>query len=114
MKRILAGALALTLMGTVAASAQSYRGGHGSYGGYDRGYHDNYRSHNNGGALIGLGIGLMALAAIASSSHSHDRDYDRYGYGRDYDGYNNGYYNRGYNGYSNGYYNRGYNSYYGR
>ena len=108
MKRLISATLALTLMGTVAASAQSYRGGHGSYGGYDRGYHNSYRgdyrgyrSHNDGGALIGLGIGLMALAAIASSQH-HDRDYDRYGY------------DRGYNGYSNGYYNRGYNSYYGR
>ena len=82
MKRIISAVLALTLMGTAAASAQPFRGGHDTNRGYDRGYHDSYRGdyrggyrgHNDGGALIGLGIGLMALAAIASS-HDHDRDY---------------------------------------
>ena len=74
MKRLLSAVLALTLLGTAAASAQPFRGGHGGYGGYDRGYHDSYRGHNDGGALIGLGIGLMALAAVASA-HDHDRDY---------------------------------------
>ena len=119
MKRLISATLALTLIGTVAASAQSYRGGsrnsysqhsysqsYNSYnrGGYDRysrnDYRGSYRSHNNGGALIGLGIGLMALAAIAGSQH-HDDYYDNrgydyrggYGYGDAY-GYGGGYYGR--------------------
>ena len=75
MKRLIAASLALTLLGTAAASAQPYhRGGFG--GGYSRGWH----RHDNGGALLGLGIGLFALGAIAAAS-SHDRYYDRYEYG---------------------------------
>ena len=103
MKRLISAVLALSLMGTAAASAQPFRGGYGGYGGYDRSYHDNYRSYdrdygrgyqrdrrenwhgsryNDGGAMIGLGLGMMALAAIASS-HNHDRDYQGdYRYGR--------------------------------
>src|SRR5260370_11362728 len=87
-----AGPLALSLLGTAAASAQPYRGDfgrgdfgrgdfgrHGGYGGgwHDRGWHGR---GDNSGALIGLGIGLFALGAIAASSH-HDRYYDRYEYG---------------------------------
>src|SRR4051812_16101727 len=128
MKRLISATLALTLMGTVAASAQSYRGRDGysqhsysqSNNSYNRSYDRNsrndyrgsYRSHNNGGALIGLGIGLMALAAIAGSQH-HD-DYDNRGYdyrGSGY-GYGGGYDNRSYDyrgsgyGYGSGYYGR--------
>jgi hypothetical protein len=100
MKRLISAAIALTLLGTAAASAQSYRHGggygHGSYshGGYSRGYNG-----RNDGALIGLGIGLFALGAIAASSH--DRYDDRYEYGPPPPpaygprGYDNGY-NRGY------------------
>jgi hypothetical protein len=84
MKRLLsaltAGALALSLLGTTAASAQPFR--HGGYGGYHGGgWHDRgWRGHDNTGALVGLGIGLFALGAIAAAS-SHDRYYDRYEYG---------------------------------
>ena len=78
MKRLIsaltAGTLALSLLGTTAASAQSYRHGGWGHGG---GWHGR---GDNTGALIGLGIGLFALGAIAASSH-HDRYYDRYDYG---------------------------------
>ena len=74
--RLIAGTLALSLLGASAASADSWR--HGGYrGGYDRGWHGR---GDNTGALIGLGIGLFALGAIAASSHN-DRYYDRYEYG---------------------------------
>jgi hypothetical protein len=78
MKRLISAAIALTLLGTAAASAQSYRhgGGYGHGGGYSRGWHGR---GGNDGALIGLGIGLFALGAIAASSH--DRYDDRYEYG---------------------------------
>jgi hypothetical protein len=72
MKRLICAALALTLVGATAASAQPF---HHGYGGYSRGWH----GHNDG-ALIGLGIGLFALGAIAASAN-HDRYYDRYEYG---------------------------------
>ena len=83
MKRLLsgltAGALALSLLGTTAASAQPFR--HGGYNGYHGGWHDRgWRGHDNTGALVGLGVGLFALGAIAAAS-SHDRYYDRYEYG---------------------------------
>ena len=83
MKRLISAALALTLLGATAASAQSYRGGHG---GYSRGYGHGggWHGRGDGGALLGLGIGLFALGAIAaSSSHDRyeDRYYDRYDYG---------------------------------
>jgi hypothetical protein len=88
MKRLIsaltAGTLALSLLGTTAASAQSYRGDFGRHGGWghgggwnDRGWHGR---GDNTGALVGLGIGLFALGAIAASSHQ-DRYYDRYDYG---------------------------------
>ncbi len=78
MKRLISAAIALTLLGTAAASAQSYRhgGGYGHGGGYSRGWHGR---GGNDGALIGLGIGLFALGAIAASSQ--DRYDDRYEYG---------------------------------
>ena len=73
MKRLICAALALSMLGATAASADPFR--HGGYG-YDRGWHH----HDNSGALIGLGIGLFALGALAASSN-HDRYYDRYEYG---------------------------------
>ena len=104
MKRLISAAIALTLLGTAAASAQSYRhGGYGyggyGHGGYSRGWHGR---GNNDGALIGLGIGLFALGAIAAAS-SHDRYEDRYDYAPPppppaygpRSGYDNGY-DRGY------------------
>lgn len=75
--RLIAGTLAVALLGTTAASADPY--GRGGYRGgwHDRGWHGR---GDNTGALIGLGIGLFALGAIAASSQ-HDRYYDRYEYG---------------------------------
>lgn len=76
MKRLISAALALSLLGATAASAQPYRHGGG-----------HYRSHNggnNGAAILGLGLGLFALGAIAASSQRdryEDRYYDRYDYG---------------------------------
>ena len=85
MKRILSAALALTLLGTTAASAHGWdRGGYGGYGGYGGGYH-----HRNGGdgAALGFGLGILALGLIAAqSSRHHDRYRDRDGYyDRNYD-----------------------------
>lgn len=78
MKRLISAALALTLLGVSAASAQGYRGGHyGGHYGHGGGWHGR---GDNTGALVGLGIGLFALGAIAAAS-SHDRYYDRYDYG---------------------------------
>lgn len=81
MKRLIASVLAVTLLGTAAASAQPYRhGGHGSYG---RSWHG-HRGGGDGAALVGLGIGLFALGAIAAASQNdryNDRYQDRYEYG---------------------------------
>jgi hypothetical protein len=94
MKRLVSVALALTLLGATAASANSY-----GRGGYDRGYSHSYRhgGHDNSGALIGLGIGLFALGAIVASQHNNDR-YDRYqtDYRNDYRGSYQNYRGNGY------------------
>ena len=66
MKRLVCATLALTLLGTAAASADSY-----GRGGFDRGY--SHHHGDNSGALIGLGIGLFALGAIVASQHDNDR-----------------------------------------
>jgi len=75
MKRLISAALALTLLGATAASAQPYDRG----GGHHRGH------GGNGAVILGLVLGLFALGAIASSSqrdrHYDDRYYDSYGYG---------------------------------
>ena len=109
MKRLVSAALALTLLGTAAASAQPY-----GRGGYDRGYSHSYRhgGRDNTGALIGLGIGLFALGAIVASQHDNERDrYEDRGYRGGYDGYQGGYYqDRG--GYQNDY-RGGYQNYQG-
>jgi hypothetical protein len=78
-KRIIGAALALSLLGATAASAQGYRhgGGYGHGGGYSHG--GGWHGRGNDGALIGLGVGLFALGAIAASQH--DRYDDRYEYG---------------------------------
>ena len=72
MKRLICAAIALTMLGATAASAQPYRHGGYGYGGWHR--------HDDTGALVGLGLGLFALGAIAAAS-DHDRYYDRYEYG---------------------------------
>jgi opacity protein-like surface antigen len=77
MKRLIAATLALSLLGTAAASARSF-GHHGGFGG---GYHGGGWHGRNDGALIGLGVGLFALGALAAASSSHDRYYDQYDYG---------------------------------
>jgi hypothetical protein len=76
MKRLISAALALSLLGATAASAQPYR--HGG------GHHRSHGGGNNGAAILGLGLGLFALGAIAASSQRdryEDRYYDRYDYG---------------------------------
>jgi len=94
MKRLVSAVLALSLLGTAAASAQPFRGNHdrGYDRGYDRGHHRDYRStgqrgrgHNDGAGMIGLGIGLFALAAILSSQNQRETHYAP-GY-HPYDGY---------------------------
>lgn len=104
MKKIIASALAATLLVSTAgaAMAQPYRGGdrgysnsyrndyrnnyRNDYRGYrnDYRYDRGYRGHNNAGAAIGLGIGILALGAIiASSQNQRDYRYDNgYYYGR--------------------------------
>jgi hypothetical protein len=109
MKRLVCAALALTLVGTAAASAQPY-----GRGGYSHSYR--HGGHDNTGALIGLGIGLFALGAIAASQHDYDRDryedrgyrggyyQDRREYQNDYrNSYRGGYQNYQDNGYGYGY-----------
>ncbi len=73
MKRLICAALALTMLGATAASAQPFHRGGYAYGG---GWH----RHDDTGALIGLGVGLFALGTIAAAS-DHDRYNDRYQYG---------------------------------
>jgi hypothetical protein len=73
MKRLICAALALSMLGATAASAQPCR--HGGYG-----YGGGWRRHDDTGALVGLGLGLFALGVIAAASN-HDRSYDRYEYG---------------------------------
>ena len=105
MKRLLSAALALTLLGATAASAQSY-----GRGGYDRGSSYRHGSHDNSGALIGLGIGLFALGAIVASQHN-DRDrYDDRAYQSSYapNGYQNGGYQNDYRGNYQNYRGNGY------
>ena len=67
MKRFLSAALALSLLGATAASAQPYNGNRGGQSDYGH-------SSNNNGALF-AGVGILALAAIFAASQSHDRDY---------------------------------------
>jgi hypothetical protein len=105
MKRLVCATLALTLMGTAAASAQSY-----GHGGYNRGY-SHSRGHDNTGALIGLGIGLFALGAIVAASSHNDRDrYDDRAYQTNYapNGYQYGGYQNDYRGNYQNYRGNGY------
>jgi len=85
MKRLVCATLALTLLGSAAASAQPY-----GRGGYSHSYR--HGGHDNTGALIGLGIGLFALGAIVASQHDNDRDrYDDRTYRNNYGGYRSEY-----------------------
>jgi hypothetical protein len=120
-KGLIAGTLALSLIGaTAATAAPAYYGTPVQY------RSDNYRHRGDDGnnAALAAGIGFIALAAILASQNNH-RDYGRddwnrrgyeQGYGRDYGqdygrgyGYGNstGGYERG-SGNSYGNYDRGY------
>jgi hypothetical protein len=102
MKKIIASALAATLLVSTAgaAMAQPYRGGDRGYsrdyrGDYRNNYRNNYRNdyrgyrndyryghrNNNAGAALGIGLGILALGIIASQNSN------RYDYG-----YSGGYY----------------------
>jgi len=75
MKRLICAALAMSLLGATAASAQPYHRGGGHHRGHNGG---------NGAAIVGLSLGLLALGAIAASSQRDrysDRYYDSYRYG---------------------------------
>lgn len=96
MKRILCATLALTLLGTTAASARGW--GHGG-GGYGGGYHHH---HGGGDAALGFGLGILALGIIAAES---DRHHDRDRYYRDRERYDDrdSYRGDGYRGDDRGY-----------
>lgn len=72
MKKLLAAALALTVLTPVAAFAD----GHDWRGGGD-GYY--YRDHDNNGAAIVAGAGIAALALYAATRADRDR-YEARGY----------------------------------
>jgi hypothetical protein len=79
MKRVIALALAATLLGSTAASAQGW--GHHYRGGWNHGY--GYH-HNHGDAAAAIGLGIFALGALAiiSSQNAHRYNgpaYDSYG-----------------------------------
>ena len=107
MKRILAGALALALLGSTAAADASpwhHGGGWGHGGGWSHGGHWGHGGWGWGPGAVALGLGAFVLgAAIVGSAHDHDRYYDDGDYGPPPPP--NGYYNRG--GYDDGYYDRG-------
>jgi hypothetical protein len=66
MKRIVCAVLALTLLGSTAASARGWN--HGGY--YGRGFHHH---HGGDGVALGFGLGILALGIIAAES-AHERD----------------------------------------
>ena len=72
-KRVTCAVLALSLMGTTAASAASWR--------HD-GYRDHHRyNHGGDGLALGLGLGILTLGVIAATSAHHQHRYrDRNGY----------------------------------
>ena len=86
MKRVLCIALAATLLGSTAASADVW-------------HHGGHFGHGGDGAALGIGLGILTLGILAAESHRHyyrDDGYyggagydDRYGDGSGY-GYNNG------------------------
>jgi hypothetical protein len=98
MKKLLSAVLALTLLGTAGASAQTWRGNGGSHftqsrGYQDRSWHGGYRRDDRGNidTQIGLGLGLFALGAILASQNQ-PAHYAQPAYDNGY--YNNGYYGR--------------------
>ena len=111
MKRLISAALALTLIGTTAASAQSYR---------NYAPAQSYNHNNNNGAALALGLFALGGLAIIAGQNSHNlapvynppcNTNNRY----------SSYYNNGRNGYGNQcnsrystYGNQNYNSSYGQ
>ena len=98
MKRLVSATLALSILGSTAASAASY--GYRDQG-YNGGYADQYRAdgyrgrHGNDGSAVVAGIGLLALTAILASQHRHHQRYhddwrgrngNQYRWGNGYDG----------------------------
>ncbi len=79
MKRLLSAVLALSLLGTTAASADSWGQG-GYHGGWHGGGH--YGGRYFGGAgVVALGLGILTLGILASeSAHQRARYYDQDGY----------------------------------
>src|SRR6185437_5838324 len=71
MKRVLAASLALSLLGTTAAQADSWHGGWG--------HHGHSFGHGGGGLALGIGLGILGLGLLASSSHRHYYDDGYYG-----------------------------------
>jgi hypothetical protein len=107
-KGLIAGTLALSLLGATAASAAPINRG------IPIQYRDNGYRHrgDDNGAAIAAGVGFLALMAILASQHrDHDGWSDR-GYGQGDWGRDRGYDNdRGYGGYDRG--NGGYDNGYG-
>jgi hypothetical protein len=80
MKRVIAFALAATLLGSTAASAQGW-GHHNRGHGWHHGY-SHHRGHGDAAAAVGLGIFALGALAIISSQNAHRYDgpaYDSYG-----------------------------------
>ncbi|HZC77041.1 MAG TPA: hypothetical protein VE258_04795, partial [Ktedonobacterales bacterium] len=74
MKRVLGATLVLSLLGTTAASADSWHGGHG----WGHGWHHGW---GGAGTALGIGLGILTLGIIASESsrHRYYRDDGYYG-----------------------------------
>src|ERR1700747_2969178 len=71
MKRVLAASLALSLLGTTAASADGWNGGGR--------HHGHFFGHGSGGVALGIGLGILGLGLLASESHRHYYDDGYYG-----------------------------------
>jgi hypothetical protein len=78
-KRIACAALALSLLGSTAASAAPW--GHGGWHG--GGWH-HHGWHGGGPLFLGLGLGILAIGAIAHDE-AVDRDRERYERNRAYE-----------------------------
>ena len=74
-KRIACAALALSLLGSTAASAAPW--GHGGWhGGW---HHHGFGWHGGGPVFLGLGLGLLAFGAVAAAdAHDEASERDRY------------------------------------
>ena len=71
-KRIACAALALSLLGSTAASAAPW-----GHGGFHGGWHHG-GWHGGGPLFLGVGLGLLAFGAIAADAHEDAIERDRY------------------------------------